>query len=97
DKAKAVKLYEKAAMQGHVASRYNLGCIEGQKGNYDRAISHLLISAKMGFKGSVEMIKFSFMKGHATKEQRTQALKGYHDAVEEMKSHDRDEAKAYFD
>ena len=34
-----------------------------------------------------------FMGGIATKEQYTDALRGYQDAVEEMKSHDRDEAK----
>ena len=32
-------------------------------------------------------------RGNATKEQYNQALKGYQDAVEEMNSHDRDEAK----
>ena len=37
------------------------------------------------------------MGGMATKEQYAQALKGYQDAVEETKSHDRDEAKAYLD
>ena len=39
------------------------------------------------------MIKEVFMAGHATKKQHAEALKGYQDAVEEMKSHDRDEAK----
>ena len=32
------------------------------------------------------------MQGNATKEQYAEALKGYQDAVEETKSHDRDEA-----
>ena len=93
NKAKGVQFFERAAMQGHVQSRNNLGCDEGDKGNYDRAVRHLLISARMGHKGSVEMIKMLFMGGVATKEQYAQALKGYQDAVEEMKSHDRDEAK----
>ena len=80
-------------MQGHVECRYNLDYIEAEKGNYDRALRHLLISAKMGYKDSVENIKRMFMGGVATKEQYAEALKGYQDAVEEMKSHDRDEAK----
>ena len=33
------------------------------------------------------------MGGYATKKQYAEALKGYHEAAEEMKSHDRDEAK----
>ena len=52
-----------------------------------------MISAKMGFDTSVEMIKHMFAKGLVTKEQYTEALAGYQDAAEEMKSHDRDEAK----
>ncbi|EJK74510.1 hypothetical protein THAOC_03807, partial [Thalassiosira oceanica] len=93
DMAKAVGFYAKAAIQGHVESRYNLGGCEGQMGNYDRALRHYLISAKMGMKDSVEAIKPMFMDGIATKEQYAQSLRGYQDAVEEMKSHDRDEAK----
>ena len=50
-------------MQGHVESRHNLGCYEGEKGNYDRAVRHFLISAKMGHKDSVEAIKKMFMEG----------------------------------
>ena len=93
DTAKAIHFYEKAAMQGHVESRYNLGYFEGDKGKYDRAVKHFLISSKMGQEKSVEAIRIVFMAGHATKEQYAEALKGYQDALEEMKSHDRDEAK----
>ncbi|EJK55430.1 hypothetical protein THAOC_24839 [Thalassiosira oceanica] len=94
DNAKAAHFWTKAAMQGHVESRYNLGFLEGKKGNHDRAVRHWLISAKMGEECSLESIKEAFMAGLATKEQYAEALKGYQDAVEEMKSHDRDEAKA---
>ncbi|EJK71366.1 hypothetical protein THAOC_07211, partial [Thalassiosira oceanica] len=93
DKAKGFEFFKRAAMQGHVQSRYNLGCLEGQKGNHDRALRHFLISAKMGHKNSLDTIKKMFMDGLATKEQYTQVLKGHQEAVEEMKSHDRDEAK----
>ena len=97
DDAKAAELWTKAAMQGHVESRYNLACEEDEKGNHDCAVRHWLISAKMGHADSLEAIKDMFMEGLATKEQYAQALKGYQDAVEETKSHDRDEAKAYVD
>ena len=93
DKAKGVQFWTKAAMQGHVESRHNLGVYEGNKGNCDRAVKHYLISAKMGNKLSLEMIKKMFISGEATKAQYAEALKGYQDAVEGMKSHDRDEAK----
>ncbi|EJK67471.1 hypothetical protein THAOC_11489 [Thalassiosira oceanica] len=93
DEKKSTEFYKKAAMQGHVASRHNLGCFEWDKGNYDCALRHLLISAKMGHGKSVENIKKMFMAGFITKEQYAEALKGYQDAVEDMKSNDRDEAK----
>ena len=92
DETKAAELYRKAAIHGHAQSRHNLGCLEWQKGKPDRALRHFLITAKMGHKDSFEAIKEMFMAGVATKEQYAEALKGYHDAVEEMKSHDRDEA-----
>ena len=51
------------------------------------ALSHLI---ENGAKDSVEMIKDLFMGGIATNDQYARALKGYQDAVEGMKSHDRD-------
>ena len=39
------------------------------------------------------MIKEMFTDGDATKAQYAEALKGYQDAVEETKSHQREEAK----
>ncbi|EJK43963.1 hypothetical protein THAOC_37543 [Thalassiosira oceanica] len=93
DEVKAAEFWTKAAMQGHAQSRNNLGCYEGQKGNYDRALKHLLISARMGHKDSLENLKKFFKAGLATKQQYADALKGYQQAVEETKSHDRDEAK----
>ncbi|EJK44379.1 hypothetical protein THAOC_37083 [Thalassiosira oceanica] len=86
DEPMAVEFYMKAAMQGHTESRYNLGCVEGEKGSHDRAVRHWLISAKMGEEDSLENIKTAFKAGLATKEQYTEALKGYKDAVEEMKT-----------
>ena len=95
DMAKAVEFYRKAAMRGHVEARHKLAHYEAQNGNWNRAVRHYLISAKMGFKDSLETIKNIFMAGLATKEQYAEALKGYQYAMEEMKSHDRDEATRF--
>mmetsp|Transcript_5904 Transcript_5904/g.13296 ORF Transcript_5904/g.13296 Transcript_5904/m.13296 type:complete len:85 (+) Transcript_5904:599-853(+) len=80
-------------MQGYVDSRCNLGMYEADRGNLDRAVRHWMISAKMGHWNSIGVIRDSFMRGFATKEQYAEALRGYQDSIEEMKSHDRDEAK----
>ena len=53
-----------------------------------------MISAKMGLKMSLDTIKAMFIDGNATKAQYAEALKGYQNAVEEMKSPERDEAVA---
>ena len=87
DETKSIEYYKKAAMQGHVDSRHNLGCSEEEKGNYDSAVRHFLISAKMGYEYSVETIEDMYMSGQATKEQCAQALNGYQDAVDEMERH----------
>ncbi|EJK64971.1 hypothetical protein THAOC_14236 [Thalassiosira oceanica] len=95
DTAKAVEYYERAAMQGHVLTRHNLGAMEGKKKNNDRAARHYLISAKVGQENSIKTMKMMFADGIATKEQYAKVLKGYQDAVEGMKSYDRDEAMSF--
>ena len=93
DKPKGIHYWQQAAMKGHVESRHGLGFVEFKEGNYDFAVQHWMISAKMGYEMSLNRIKEMFKKGHATKAQYTEALLGYRDAVEEMKSPHREEAK----
>ena len=77
DQAKAVQFFKKGSIQGHSESRCNFACCEEENGNFDSAVKHLLIAAKMGRKESVESIKRMFMEGGATKEQYAEAPKGY--------------------
>ncbi|EJK46112.1 hypothetical protein THAOC_35240 [Thalassiosira oceanica] len=95
DMDKAFRHYETSAMTGgHVPARYNLGCIERNAGNYDLALQHMLISAKLGHDHSLTNVKDSFMAGLATKADYAAALRGYQSAIEEMSSPERAEAKA---
>ena len=93
DKPKGVHRWQRAAMKGHAESRHHLGVVEFKEGNYDLAARHWMISAKLGHENSLNNIKDMFKEGHATKAQYATALRGYGDAVEEMKSHQREEAK----
>ena len=95
DEAKGIHYWESAVVQGDAKSRQSLGAAEASKGNYDRAVRHLLIAAKMGLKESLDVIKDMFAMGHATKTQYLEGLKGYQDAVEETKSPQRDEAAKF--
>ena len=90
DKAKGIRCLESAAMQGHALSIVKLGLVEHDKGNYDRAVRHVLISAKLGYKESLDTIKKMFANGLVTRAHYAEALKGYQGALEEMKSPDRD-------
>ena len=93
DKPRAIRHWQQAAMKGDVESRHGLGVVEEIKGNYDLAVQNFMISAKMGYEGSLNAIKQRFKEGRATKAQYAEALFGYQDAVEEMKSPQRQEAK----
>ncbi|EJK57479.1 hypothetical protein THAOC_22469 [Thalassiosira oceanica] len=94
DMEKAFNHFEVAAKKGHLGARHNLGLHEGKNGNYKRAVRHWLISAKMGEGNSLKMIKKMFSGGVATKEQYAEALRGYQESVDEMKSPEREEVKA---
>ncbi|EJK77468.1 hypothetical protein THAOC_00701 [Thalassiosira oceanica] len=94
DKPRGIHHWQQAAMKGDVDSRHNLGAVERKNGNHHLAVQHCMISAKMGYELSlVDGIKDMFNEGHATKAQYAEALLGYRDAVEEMKSPQREEAK----
>ena len=94
DKPRAIHHWQQAAMKGHVMSRYGLGGVEVyENANHELAVQHWMISAKMGFELSLNRIKDMFKDRHATKAQYAESLLGYRDAVEEMKSPQREEAK----
>ena len=92
DMTKAFRHHEAAAMCGDVFARYNLGGMAGKAGNYDLALQHWMISAKLGEESSLKNVKVLFTNGLATKADYAAALRGYQNAVEEMSSPDRAEA-----
>ncbi|EJK55800.1 hypothetical protein THAOC_24427 [Thalassiosira oceanica] len=95
DKPRGVRNFQDAAMKGDVSSRHSLGVVEFDNGNYELAVQHWMISANMGLENSLHNIKEMFMRAQATKAQYAEALMGYGDAVEDMKSHQREEAKKF--
>jgi len=94
DEKKANHYYEIAAIKGNVQSRYNLGNMEGDAGNTERALKHFLIAVEGGYTPSLERIKDLYSKGHATKEDYTKALQLYQKYLGEIKSTQRDKAAA---
>lgn len=94
DKKKARYYYELAAMGGEVDARYNLGVIELQAGNYNKARKHFMIAVRDGGSNSLGAIKMMYRKGDATKNEYTKALESYQVYLDEIKSDQRNKAAA---
>ena len=94
DEKMAMHYTELAAMSGDLAARYNLGGVEEELGNMDRALKHYMIAAKDGDSNSLEGIKLMYKCGHATKDDYAKALSLYQAYLNEVKSDQRDEAAA---
>jgi len=97
DEKKAEHYYELAAMGGIVTARYNLGVIEGNSGNMDRALKHWMIAVKGGDYNSLKNIKILFSGGNATKDDYANALRLYQAYLDEIRSDQRDKAAAVRD
>jgi len=94
DKKKAKHYYELAAMGGHVLARHNLGILEYQAGNVERAFKHWAIEARAGMKESLVPVKIGFTNGMITKDRYAIILRSYHQRQKEMTSDQRDKAVA---
>ena len=94
DKKKADHYYKLAAMGGNVYARYNLGAVEEDAGNINRALKHYMIAAGGGFEKSLKQIQTLYTNGHATKDDYAKALRAYQAYLVEIKSAQRDAAAA---
>ena len=94
DMKKANRYWELAAMGGDASARYKLGDYEEKVGNLDRALKHFMVAVEGGEKVAIEEIRKLFMDGHATKDDYAKALRAHQSYLNEIKSHQRDEAAA---
>ena len=92
DLTRAKYYYELAAMGGDVSARHNLGCMEWNAGNKQRAVKHWMISAGAGHDESLNAIRECFNNGDATKEDFERALRAHKEANDEMTSDQREAA-----
>ena len=94
DMKNATHYWELAAMGGNPYARHNLGVVEEQVGNYDRALKHYMIAARDGYSNSLENIKRVYKNGNATKDDYAKALRSFQEYLVEVKNDQRDEAVA---
>ena len=92
DKKKATHYLELAAMSGSAAARHNLGYMEVEARNHHRAYKHFILSAKAGYKISLDSVKIGFNEGSITKDEYANTLRAFQQRQNEMKSDMRDKA-----
>jgi TPR repeat protein len=93
DMEKKVHHLEQAAIAGHPAARYNLGCHEGINGRFERAVKHWIIASNLGDDDSIRRLKQCYADGEVSKEEFAAALRAHHAAVDAMKSPQREAAE----
>eukprot|EP00986_Skeletonema_menzelii_P006078 scaffold2303_cov141-Skeletonema_menzelii.AAC.12 len=96
DDKKSLYHTEQAAIGGHVKARYNLGCIENERGNIERSMKHHMIAVKLGHDDSLQGLKNGFKMGMVSKDVFATALRAYQAAVNAMKSPQREEAEKFW-
>ena len=95
DEQKELHHAEQAAIGGHPLARYNLGCFEGRRGHYDRAVKHFIIASKLGHDESLKKVKDIYKAGFVSKDDFAAALRGHQAAVDATKSPQREAADGY--
>lgn len=94
DKKKAMYHFEIAAMGGHLLARHNLGVLEWNSGNDDRAMKHYMISASAGHDKSLKGVQNGYSDGIVNKDDFEKTLRAHQKSKNEMKSEWRDHAAA---
>lgn len=93
DEGKKVYHLEQAAIRGHPHARYKLACEEANnRGNFDRAVRHLIIAAKQGENNSMTALIFIFKrkKKLVSKDDLAETLRAHKAAVDAVKSEQRE-------
>jgi TPR repeat protein len=96
DEEKAIHHYEKAAIGGHPQARQMLACYEGRNGNFERAVKHLIIAAKLGYEKSMQELWKHYSCGTITKEDLESTLRSHKSAIDATKSAQREEGEAAY-
>jgi hypothetical protein len=90
DKKKVRFHLEAAAMAGNEIARYNLGILEAQSGNMDRALKHWAIASSAGNFDAMHKLQTEFEQGAVTRESMNSSLTEYNNSCAEMRSEARD-------
>ena len=85
DEGKEIYHLEEAAIGGHPSARHNLGWLELNNDNLERAVKHWIIAATHGDDGSIKALMKAFKLGLVDKDVLAAALRAHKDAVDATK------------
>jgi len=91
DLTKAKFHYEAATMAGHEVARCNLGTMEAQSGNVERAVKHYM-NASSGCYRAMHTLRTNVENGFVCRESIDSSLRAYNKSCAEMRSDTRDAA-----
>jgi len=94
DMSKAVAFYEVAAKKGAVVAHISLAHFYTKTGDNNKRIKHLRVAASAGEKYSMDDLMSLYKDKELSKEDLTQILREFQTSSNEMKSKDRDDARA---
>ena len=96
DRSKSMKFYEVAAKKGSVQAHKQLALSHDINGNTTESIKHLKVVASAGDQESMDALMNMYKDNLLSKEDLAQTLRDFQSSNNEMKSEDRDEARAFF-
>jgi len=89
-KAKARMYCEKAAKEGHCQARYTLSVIEVENDNNSLAIRHIRVAAQSGHPRAIDWLTDFKEEGLISEEEIEEAKRDCDEAIEEMRTKERD-------
>jgi len=95
NKSKAIEFYEVAAKKQSVFAHVMLAGFHGENEKMDESIKHLRVLASAGSQEAVDGLMMAYKEKLLSKEQLTQTLQAFQASNDEMKSKDRDDARAF--
>ena len=93
--SKAIEFYEVAAKKRSVFAHVMLAGFHGENEKVDESIKHLRVLASAGSQDAVDGLMMAYKEKLLSKEQLTQTLQAFQASNDEMKSKDRDDARAF--
>ena len=96
DREKQIFHLEEATFGGHPDARYRLGLYEGEKRNFERALTHFIIAAVQGEDLSIKMLMNAYKDGSVSKDFLDAILRAHQAAVTATKSPHREAVKEFY-